>query len=234
MENCTQLLYTKHLQTALRTTDLIVNEIYVSIQGESTFAGQSCVFVRLAGCPLRCVYCDTPYALVSSQGAVQSLDSIVKQVARHNCSIVEITGGEPLAQPQTPRLCQQLIAAGWTVLVETAGSHDISVLPEEVIRIMDIKTPGSKMDHHFLSSNLQHLRPQDEVKFVICSEDDFFWAKQMVETHALSKKCTVLFSPAFEMVDPALLSKLILTHTPDVRLNLQLHKFIWDPKKRGV
>ncbi len=210
-----------------------VCEIFRSIQGESTWAGLPCVFVRLSGCNLRCSYCDTSYAY--NEGNEMSLGEIVRRVDEYNCSLVEITGGEPLMQPESTDLAQSLVDAGKTVLVETNGTLSIADLPDSVIRIMDIKCPGSEESDKVDWGNIDLLKTSDEVKFVISDRNDFEWAKKVVEQYDLTKRIrAVLLAPVFNMLDPELLAEWILADNLDVRMQLQLHKYIWSPDRRGV
>jgi 7-carboxy-7-deazaguanine synthase len=212
---------------------LTVNEIYHSVQGESTWAGRPCVFVRLTFCDLRCSYCDTEYAFY--EGQKQSLDEIVAQVAALQCPLVEITGGEPLLQKNVLPLMKMLCDAGHTVLLETSGAHDISPVDPRVHRIMDLKTPGSSEVEKNLWSNIEHLTPRDEVKFVIGSREDYEWSREKVSRFSLAKRCNaVLFSPIFGRIDPRQIVEWILADKLDVRFQLQMHKFIWTPTQRGV
>lgn len=210
----------------------MVNEVYVSIQGESSFAGRPCIFVRLTGCNLRCAWCDTAYAF--HEGQRRSIDDIVRQVASLSLPLVEITGGEPLLQPGCAALAQRLLMADMTVLVETSGSLPINTLPDGVVRIMDIKCPGSgevdKMDWR----NLSWLTERDEVKFVVSDRDDYEWARDIIRSHGLIGRCEVLISTAYGLVAPRDLAEWILMDKLQVRLQLQLHKYIWEPDKRGV
>jgi 7-carboxy-7-deazaguanine synthase len=210
---------------------LQVCEIFKSIQGESTFAGQICSFIRLSGCNLSCLYCDTLYAF--DEGTAQSIEHILKTIKTHNTMLVEITGGEPLLQQQTPALCDALLKEGYTVLVETNGSCDISTIPELCHRIVDVKCPGSGMGHSFLNGNYQALTVRDELKFVISDRQDFDWAYNLVLMRSLNKQVTVLFSPNTNSISAADLSSWILEVNAPVRLGIQLHKIIWGDK-RGV
>ncbi|MFZ1221351.1 MAG: radical SAM protein, partial [Chthoniobacterales bacterium] len=179
-----------------RRQTLTVNEIYHSIQGESTWAGEPCVFVRLTFCDLRCTYCDTEYAFY--EGKKQTLEEIVAAVAEFRCPLVEITGGEPLLQKNVLPLMTRLADAGHTVLLETSGAHDIAAVDPRVHRIMDLKTPGSGECERNLFSNIEHLTERDEVKFVIGSREDYEWSRQQVQQFRLSERCrAVLFSPIF-------------------------------------
>ena len=211
---------------------LKVNEIFYSIQGESIFAGLPCVFVRLTGCNLRCRYCDTKYAY--EEGDEISIKGILGKVEKYNCDLVEITGGEPLIQSQSIELAKALIKDGKKVLVETNGSLDISALEEPIIRIMDIKCHGSKEHEKMNWDNIQDLRQNDNVKFIIADREDFNWAIDKVIKFDLLNKSEVLFSPVFEILDPEKLSKWILEFSLPIRLQLQIHKYIWQPSKRGV
>ncbi len=218
---------------ALSAVTVSVNEIFHSIQGESTWAGLPCVFVRLAGCPLRCDWCDTTYAF--SEGSALSIAEILRRCAEYRCGLVEITGGEPLSQRGTPALAQALLDAGYTVLCETSGALPIDVLPEGVVRIMDIKCPGSGESAQNDWGNVGRLRPQDEVKFVIADRADYDWAKATLLEHTLATRChSVLFAPVMGRVEPRELAAWILADGLPVRFQLQLHKIIWDPAQRGV
>ena len=209
-----------------------VTEIFFSIQGESTHAGRPCVFVRLTGCPLRCTWCDTAYAFHG--GTERSLDSIVAEVERHECRLVEITGGEPLAQPDAHALISALADRGCTVLIETGGAIDIAPADPRATLIMDLKCPGSGMADRNLWANIPKLKPTDEVKFVIKDREDYEWAASKIRDHALADRHTVLFSPVFGELDPRTLAEWVLADRLPVRCQLQLHKYIWDPALRGV
>ena len=212
---------------------LTINEIYHSIQGESSWAGQPCIFVRLTFCDLRCNYCDTEYAFY--QGKKQTLEEIVATVATFQCPLVEITGGEPLLQKNVLPLMTMLADQGYTLLLETSGAHDISKVDPRVHRIMDLKTPGSGESAKNLFSNIDHLTKRDEVKFVIGSREDYEWSREQVERHGLAQRCgTVLFSPIFGRINPREIVEWILADKLPVRFQLQIHKFIWSPTERGV
>jgi 7-carboxy-7-deazaguanine synthase len=216
-----------------REKTLTINEIYRSIQGESTWAGRPCVFVRLTFCNLRCNYCDTEYAFY--EGKKQTLKEIMEGVEGFRCPLVEITGGEPLLQKNVLLLMSMLCDTGHTVLLETSGAHDISKVDPRVHRIMDLKTPGSGEVEKNLWSNVDHLGPGDEVKFVIGSREDYEWSCDKVRRFDLSKRChAVLFSPIFGRIDPREIVEWILADRLDVRFQLQMHKFIWTPTQRGV
>jgi 7-carboxy-7-deazaguanine synthase len=220
-------------ETSEREKTLTVNEIYHSIQGESTWAGRPCVFVRLTFCDLRCNYCDTDYAFY--EGKKQTLKEIADAVETFGCPLVEITGGEPLLQKNVLPLMSILADAGHTVLLETSGAHDISKVDPRVHRIMDLKTPGSGEVEKNLWSNIDHLTVRDEVKFVIGSRGDYEWSRDKVQRYNLPSRChAVLFSPIFGRIDPRQIVEWILADKLNVRFHLQMHKFIWSPTQRGV
>jgi 7-carboxy-7-deazaguanine synthase len=211
---------------------LLIHEIYRSLQGESTFAGLPCVFIRLTVCNLRCVYCDTPHAF--TEGRVIDLDAVVAQALELADELVEITGGEPLLQPEVYPLMTRLANAGKTVLLETSGAIDTGEVDPRVRIILDIKTPGSAEADANVWSNLDRLKPIDEVKVVLCGRADFDWAVEIVRSRALTQRCPVLFSAAFGQVDPTELAGWILESRLPVRLQLQQHKILWEPTARGV
>ena len=212
---------------------LTVNEIYVSIQGESTYAGRPCVFVRLTACDLRCSWCDTTYAF--TEGRKRPLDEVVDEVLEFDCPLVEITGGEPLLQKETPTLMARLLDAGKTVLVETGGHLSIASVPAAVVKIVDVKCPGSGEAHKMHWANLDLLAPHDEVKFVLKDRADYEYARDVVQRYALEQRAAaLLFSPVHGVLDPKTLSEWILADKLPVRLQLQLHKYIWEPTTRGV
>jgi 7-carboxy-7-deazaguanine synthase len=211
---------------------LNISEIFHSIQGESTRAGEPCVFVRLTACDLRCVWCDTAYAF--DGGERMSIDAIVAQVRKFSCRLVEITGGEPLLQAEVHDLMSRLCDDGHEVLVETGGHLDIGRIDDRVSIIMDIKCPGSGMQAKNRMENLAHLKPSDEVKFVIADRDDYEWAKNMLQTEMKEMPNTVLFSPVFGKLENSQLSEWILRDMLPVRFQVQLHKYIWEPSRRGV
>lgn len=216
-----------------REKTLTVNEIYHSIQGESTWAGERCVFVRLTFCDLRCSYCDTEYAFY--EGKKQTLPEIVETVKSLGCSLVEITGGEPLLQKNVLPLMTMLADEGYIVLLETSGAHDISQIDPRVHRIMDLKTPGSGEVARNLFGNIAHLTARDEVKCVIGSREDYEWSRDRVCEFDLAARCrAVLFSPIFGRIDPQQIVAWILEDKLPVRFQLQMHKFIWEPKQPGV
>lgn len=212
---------------------LTINEIYESIQGESTWAGERCVFVRLTFCDLRCTYCDTEYAFY--RGTKRPVDEVLAELLAIDCPLIEITGGEPLLQKNVLPLMTALCDAGRTVLIETSGAHDISKIDPRVHRIMDLKTPGSGESARNLMSNIPHLTKRDEVKFVIGSREDYEFSRDQTRTHDLTTRCgVVLFSPIFGRIEPRQIVEWILEDKLPVRFQLQMHKFIWDPKQKGV
>ena len=213
-------------------TQLVVNEIFHSIQGESSHAGKPCVFVRLAYCNLRCSYCDTEYAF--HEGTPLGIDEIVLKVQDYQCGLVEITGGEPLMQEGVQELMARLCNQGFEVLLETGGSLDISRVDKRVKRIVDFKCPGSGMAKKNLWSNVEWLRPGDEVKFVIGTREDFDWSVGVMSTYDLSSRCPVLMSVVFGQLEPVMLAEWILESRLAVRFQLQMHKYIWAPETRGV
>jgi 7-carboxy-7-deazaguanine synthase len=211
---------------------LRITEIFHSIQGESTFVGQPCVFVRLTGCPLRCTWCDTEYAFYG--GREESLDRILDAVRAYGCPLVEVTGGEPLGQPETLVLLKALCEQHFTVLLETSGAVDTSGVDPRARIILDVKCPASGMTERMHWPNVERLRPQDEAKFVIQDRTDYAWAKDVVARYRLPDRCTVLFSPVFGQLDPRQLAEWVLADRLPIRFQLQLHKHIWSPDMRGV
>jgi 7-carboxy-7-deazaguanine synthase len=212
---------------------LTVNEIFHSIQGESTHAGRPCVFVRLTACDLRCSWCDTPYAFY--EGRKMSLDDVMAAVDTYGCSLVELTGGEPLLQKDVYPLMERLLASGKTVLVETGGHLSVANVPPAVHKIVDVKCPGSGEAHRMDWSNLDRLSPTDEVKFVVRDRTDYEYARAVVSRHELDRKVgAVLFSPVHGVLDPRTLSEWVLADRLPVRVQLQVHKYIWDAQTRGV
>ena len=212
---------------------LQITEIYKSIQGESSFVGWPCVFIRLTGCPLRCRWCDTAYGFTG--GASMTLLDILEKVKSLNCKLVELTGGEPLAQPHTADLIEKLIALDFNVLIETGGSESIKDLNRKTHIIMDLKCPDSLMSERNLWENLNYLKPTDEIKFVIASRQDFEWAIEKTKQHALDDKFQLLFSPAFGLLQPKDLTEWLLAENYDnLRIQLQIHKYIWSPRAKGV
>ena len=212
---------------------LKINEIFYSIQGESTKAGLPCVFVRLTYCNIRCVYCDTEYAFY--EGVDRTIDDIVSEVRSFGCKLVEITGGEPLVQENVHILMTSLCDMGFDVMIETGGSLPIENIDKRVKIIMDLKTPYSKMEKKNRYENIRHLKPNDEVKFVIGSREDYDWAKELLKKYDLLNKVEqVLLSPVFDKVENLELAEWILKDKLNVRFQLQMHKYIWHPETRGV
>jgi 7-carboxy-7-deazaguanine synthase len=211
---------------------LLIHEIYRSLQGESTFAGLACVFVRLTTCNLRCVYCDTPHAF--HEGEAMGLDQVVGRALELGDDLVEITGGEPLLQPEVYPLMVRLADAGKTVLLETSGAIETRAVDPRVRVILDVKTPGSGEVEANVWSNLDRLKPIDELKFVLCDRADFEWAAELIRERRLVERCPVLISAVFGRVDPAELAGWILESRLPVRLQLQQHKILWGPTARGV
>jgi 7-carboxy-7-deazaguanine synthase len=208
-----------------------VTEIFFSIQGEGTRAGRPCVFVRFTGCDLRCGYCDTAYAFHG--GRDMARPEILAEVERHPCKLVLLTGGEPLLQRELPDLAAELLARGYEVTVETHGQRPLDALPAEVVRIVDVKTPGSgEVTTDF--GYLDRLTARDEVKFVVCSEDDWRWSLDVIRRHRLDGRVALLVSPVHGSVEPQDVARWILESGVEARLNLQLHKIVWGAEARGV
>jgi 7-carboxy-7-deazaguanine synthase len=212
---------------------LKVNEIYHSIQGESTHAGRPCVFVRMTYCNLRCTYCDTEYAFY--EGKDMSVQHIINEVEKYNCKLVEITGGEPLVQMvECLELMKRLCELGYEVMIETGGSLPIKEIDPGVKIIMDLKCPSSGMEKKNLYENLKYLKPTDELKFVINNREDYDWSVEQIKKHNLNGKCIILFSVVFDELEPVQLVNWILEDKLDVRFQLQMHKYIWHPQTKGV
>jgi 7-carboxy-7-deazaguanine synthase len=212
---------------------LTVFEIYLSIQGESTHAGRPCVFVRLAACDLRCAWCDTSYAFTG--GAKMKVEDVIERVLSFGCTLVEITGGEPLLQKDVVPLMDGLLARGLTVMLETGGHRPLDDVPDPVIAIVDVKCPGSGEAERMHWPNLDQLSPHDEVKFVIADRRDFDYARDIVARHRLHERAAaVLFSPVHGALPPAELAAWILEARVPARLHLQTHKYVWSPEARGV
>jgi 7-carboxy-7-deazaguanine synthase len=211
-----------------------VTEIFFSIQGESTFTGRPCIFVRLTACNLRCVWCDSEYTFTG--GVKMTLEEVLARVDSYPCKLVEITGGEPMLQEkEVLELCRSLLDRGCEVLIETSGERDLSRLPVEVIKIMDVKCPGSGEGGSFRMSNLDTLTPRDEVKFVLADRRDYDFTLAFIRDHALRSKVNALnLSPVFGSLNPRDLAEWMLADGLDARLGMQIHKFIWDPAARGV
>jgi 7-carboxy-7-deazaguanine synthase len=212
---------------------LTINEIFYSVQGESSYAGRPCVFVRLTACDLRCSWCDTAYAF--HEGAKRSLDSVLAEVDSYRCPLVEVTGGEPLLQADVYPLMESLLARGRTVLLETGGHRSTARVPAGVVTILDVKCPGSGESEKNDWSNLERLQPHDEVKFVITDRTDYEYAREIVARHDLAGRAAAIhFSPVHGVMDARTLSEWVLADNLPVRVQLQLHKYIWDPATRGV
>lgn len=212
---------------------LKVNEIYYSVQGESTAAGLPCVFVRLTFCNLRCTYCDTEYAFYD--GKDLSISEIIDEIKKYDCKLVEVTGGEPLVQlEECLELMKQLCDSGFEVLIETSGSLSIKDIDSRVKVIMDLKCPSSGMEKKNLYENVNYLKPIDELKFVIGSREDYDWTKEIILKYELDKRCELLFSVVFGKLEPLQLVNWILEDKLKVRFQLQMHKFIWHPETKGV
>ena len=211
---------------------LCVNEIFYSLQGEGTRAGERCVFVRLTGCNVRCSYCDTQYAF--EEGQIMTLDQVLWCVRGYGCPLVEVTGGEPLLQPPVYQLLTTLAGEVDTVLLETSGTMPIQNVDPRVVRILDVKCPGSGVADRNHWPNLDLLTPRDEVKFVVLDRTDYDWAKDIIVRHGLLTRCPVLLSPVFGVLQPNELASWVLLDQLDVRVGLQLHKLIWPATKRGI
>ena len=214
-------------------TLLTLNEIFYSVQGESSYAGQRCVFVRLTACDLRCSWCDTPYAFY--EGRKHELGDVVSRVDAYQCSLVEVTGGEPLLQEDVYPLMQELLDRGKTVLLETGGHRSTERVPADVITILDVKCPGSGEAAKMHWENLDRLRPHDEVKFVIKDRDDYEYARDVISRHDLGRRAAAIhLSPVHGVMNLRTLSEWVLEDHLPVRVQVQLHKYIWEPNTRGV
>jgi 7-carboxy-7-deazaguanine synthase len=212
---------------------LTINEIFYSVQGESSYAGRPCVFVRLTACDLRCSWCDTPYAFY--EGTKRSLDSVLAEVDAYRCSLVEVTGGEPLLQADVYPLMESLLARGRTVLLETGGHRSTARVPAGVVTILDVKCPGSGESEKNDWTNLERLQPHDEVKFVIKDRTDYEYARDVIARHDLARRAAAIhFSPVHGVMDARTMAEWVLAERLPVRVQLQLHKYIWDPATRGV
>jgi 7-carboxy-7-deazaguanine synthase len=211
---------------------LKINEIFYSIQGESSLAGLPCIFIRLTSCNLRCSYCDTEYAFY--EGTDCTINEILTEIKKYNCNLIEITGGEPLVQKEVFELMKILCNAGYKVMIETGGSLPIKNVDKRVKIVMDLKCPSSKMVDKNLYDNINDLKPTDEVKFVIGNKADYEWAKSIIRKYSLSNKFTVLFSNVFDELEPAKLAEWILEDNLKVRFQIQMQKYIWSPTQRGV
>ena len=211
---------------------LKINEIYYSVQGESTHAGRPCIFIRLTYCNLRCSYCDTEYAFYD--GKDMEIAHIISEIKRWDCNLVEVTGGEPLFQDECIDLLNELVNSNYEVMLETGGSLSISDVPKKVVKIVDFKCPSSGMVKKNLWSIVDDLQAHDEVKFVIGNREDFDWAKDRITEYSLDKICTLIFSPTFGEIDPQQIVEWILAENLPVRMQLQMHKMIWSPEEKGV
>ena len=211
---------------------LKINEIYYSVQGESTHAGRPCIFIRLTYCNLRCSYCDTEYAFYD--GKDMEITYIMSEIKRWDCNLVEVTGGEPLFQDECIDLLNELVNSNYEVMLETGGSLSISDVPKKVVKIVDFKCPSSGMVKKNLWSIVDDLQAHDEVKFVIGNREDFDWAKDRITEYSLDKICTLLFSPTFGEIDPQQIVEWILAENLPVRLQMQMHKMIWSHEEKGV
>jgi 7-carboxy-7-deazaguanine synthase len=212
---------------------LTINEIFYSVQGESSYAGRPCVFVRLTACDLRCSWCDTPYAF--NEGGKRSLEDVLAEVDRIACPLVEVTGGEPLLQEDVYPLMQALLDRGRTVLLETGGHRSIARVPQAVVTILDVKCPGSGEAAKTDWTNLDRLRPHDEVKFVIKDRADYDYARDVISRYGLAERAAAIhLSPVHDVMHPRTLSEWVLQDSLPVRVQLQLHKYIWDPATRGA
>jgi 7-carboxy-7-deazaguanine synthase len=211
---------------------LRINEIFFSIQGESSHAGRPCIFIRLTYCNLRCTWCDTTYSYF--EGTEMTFDEIMERIVEYDCRLVEVTGGEPLVQENVRSFMSKLCDAGYEVLLETGGHMDISGIDNRIRRIMDIKCPSSGESQKNRWNNISHLTEGDEVKFVVGDRNDYEWAKEIIKKYGLTSCCTVLFSPVFGTMDNRTLAEWILEDALPVRFQMQLHKYIWEPGKRGV
>ena len=211
---------------------LKINEIYYSIQGESSYTGKPCIFVRLTYCNLRCSYCDSEYTFY--EGFDMSINEILESIKKYPCELVEVTGGEPLFQKGCIDLLKELVKLDYKVLLETSGSLTIKDVPEKVINIIDFKCPSSNMKKKNYWENIQFINPKDEVKFVIGNKEDYKWAKKKIDKYNLLNICTVLMSPTYKKIEPKTITKWILDDSLDVRFQIQLHKEIWEDKEKGV
>ncbi len=211
---------------------LKINEIYKSIQGESSKAGLPCTFIRLTYCNLRCSYCDSEYAFYD--GREMEIGDILSEVKKLDCNLVEVTGGEPLFQKECIELMKHLCDEGFEVMLETGGSLPIKEIDKRVMIILDLKCPSSGMMKKNLYENVEHVKSNDEVKFVIGNREDYDWAKEVIVKYNITEKCSVLFSTVFSTLNPATMVEWILQDKLNVRFQLQMHKYIWDPKTKGV
>ena len=212
--------------------NLKINEIYFSVQGESSYSGLPCIFIRLTYCNLRCTYCDSEYSFYD--GKKMKIDEILKEIKKYSCNLVEVTGGEPLLQKNCINLLNELIKNNYDVLLETSGSLSISDVPNKVINIIDFKCPSSKMDSKNMWDNINYLKKNDEIKFVIGDRIDYEWTKQKIEEFKLNQICDILISPVYGEIEPKEIVKWILEDNLKVRFQIQMHKEIWSADKKGV
>ena len=212
--------------------NLKINEIYFSVQGESSYSGLPCIFIRLTYCNLRCTYCDSEYSFYD--GEKMKIDEILKEIKKYSCNLVEVTGGEPLLQKNCINLLNELIKNNYDVLLETSGSLSISDVPNKVINIIDFKCPSSKMDSKNMWDNINYLKKNDEIKFVIGDRIDYEWTKQKIEEYKLNQICNILISPVYGEIEPKEIVKWILEDNLKVRFQIQMHKEIWPADKKGV
>ena len=211
---------------------LKINEIYYSIQGESSYTGLPCIFIRLTYCNLRCSYCDSEYTFY--EGKDMTINEILNDIKKYDCNLVEVTGGEPLLQKRCIDLLKELVNLNYKILLETSGSLTIKNVPKEVTNIIDFKCPSSKMEKKNLWKNIDYIKPSDEVKFIIENREDYEWSKNVIKKFNLTEKCNVLLSPSYMKIEPKKITKWILSDNLNVRFQIQLHKEIWDDKEKGV
>ena len=211
---------------------LKINEIYYSIQGESSYMGKPCIFIRLTYCNLRCSYCDSEYTF--HEGNDMTIDEIINKIQNYPCKLVEVTGGEPLFQEECINLLKKLVNLEYHVLLETSGSLSTKDVPKKVVNIIDFKCPTSNMKKKNDWENINYLKSSDEVKFVIGNREDYEWAKEKIEQYDITSKCSVLMSPSYKQIEPKTITEWILKDNLDVRFQIQLHKEIWSNKERGV
>ena len=212
--------------------ELKINEIYYSIQGESSYMGEPCIFIRLTYCNLRCSYCDSEYTFY--EGKDMKIDEIIEKIKEYPCKLVEVTGGEPLFQKNCIQLLETLVNLKYEVLLETSGSLSIENVPSKVINIIDFKCPSSKMEKKNLWEIIDFIKPKDEIKFVIGDREDYEWTKEKINKYDLTKKCTVLISPVFNKIKSSQITDWILEDNLDVKFQIQLHKHIWPNINNGV
>ena len=211
---------------------LKINEIYYSVQGESTFMGKPCIFIRLTYCNLRCSYCDSEYTF--HEGKDMSLKDIIKKIEEYPCNLVEVTGGEPLFQKNCVTLLSELVKRKYKVLLETSGSLSIENVPKQVINIIDFKCPSSKMEKKNLWDNINFIKDNDQIKFVIGNKEDYEWTKNKISEYNLDSKCEILLSPVYKKIEPKQIVEWILKDNLNVRFQMQLHKEVWPESVRGV